>query len=59
MEMKWFDVNGDIDTINKNIFEVLKNTEVYLKKSLKVKNRSIFLNKTTGFLHAIVQVACE
>lgn len=56
MEDRWFDVSGDIDSLNENIFETIKNTEVSLGIMLKIKNRSIFHDKTTGFLHAIVEV---
>ena len=59
MESRWLDVSGDIESLNQNIFESIKNTEISLGKKVKINNRSIFLNKETGFLHAIVKVVSK
>lgn len=59
METRWFQVSGDIDNLNENIFTVLKNAEIFLGKSTKIKSRSIFLNKETEFIDATVQVCIK
>ncbi|MBM2818280.1 MAG: hypothetical protein HW401_870 [Parcubacteria group bacterium] len=59
MGRKWFEVYGDVDNLNNNIFEKLKNEEVSSKKRVKVKSRYIDLDNTTGFLRALVQVESE